>query len=72
MRIRCLTTFLDDRDRFEAGDVRTVDDEKGARFIANGWAEDAQLPEAVAFTPAPSVVELDTQSPKLGAKDNNG
>jgi hypothetical protein len=40
MKIKCLTTFLDGKDRFEADDIRTVDDERGARFCANGWAED--------------------------------
>ena len=39
MRIECLTTFLDGRDRFEAGDVRTVDDERAAVFIGHGWAK---------------------------------
>lgn len=38
MKIHCLTTFLDGPDRFEAGDVRTVDDERAARFIDAGWA----------------------------------
>lgn len=38
MRIICTTTFLDGRDRFEAGDTRTVDDERGSYFVANGWA----------------------------------
>lgn len=41
MRIKCLTTFLEGRDRFEAGDVRTVPDADAARFIAAGWAADA-------------------------------
>jgi hypothetical protein len=40
MKIEALTTFLDGRDRFEAGDVRTVSDEDGARFCAAGWAKD--------------------------------
>lgn len=45
MRIVCDTTFLDGRDRFEKGDQRTVDDERGARFVANGWAhEEGQGP----------------------------
>ena len=38
MKIICTTKFLDGRDRFEAGDARTVDDERGAYFVANGWA----------------------------------
>jgi hypothetical protein len=39
MRIECLTTFLDGRDRFEAGDLRTIDDERAAVFIGHGWAK---------------------------------
>ena len=38
MKITCATTFMDGQDRFEAGDVRTVSDERGAYFVANGWA----------------------------------
>ena len=40
MKIHCLTTFLEGADRFEAGDVRTVPDDVGARLVANGWADD--------------------------------
>jgi hypothetical protein len=40
MRIKCLTTFLDGAERFAADDIRTVPDERGAYFVANGWAED--------------------------------
>lgn len=40
MKIHCLTTFLEGVDRFEAGDVRTVPDDIGARLVANGWAKD--------------------------------
>lgn len=39
MRIECLTTFLDGRERFEVGDIFTVDDERGAYFVKNGWAK---------------------------------
>ena len=38
MRIECKTTFLDGAERFEAGDIRTVDDARGHRFLAHGWA----------------------------------
>ena len=38
MKITCTTTFLDGPERFESGDVRTVDDKRGAYFVANGWA----------------------------------
>lgn len=40
MKIKCLTTFLDGTERFEQDDVRTVADERGAAFVAAGWAED--------------------------------
>jgi hypothetical protein len=40
MKIKCLTFFLDGKDGFEKDDIRTVDDERGAYFVANGWAED--------------------------------
>jgi len=40
MRIEILTTFLDDKDEFIKDEVRIVDDKRGARFVANGWAKD--------------------------------
>lgn len=40
MKIKCLMTFLDGAERFEKDDSRTVEDSRGARFVANGWAED--------------------------------
>lgn len=39
MRIKVLTTFLDGKDRFEKDDERTVENERGARFVAAGWAK---------------------------------
>ena len=39
MRIECLTTFLDGRERFEKGDIFTVPDGDGARFVAAGWSK---------------------------------
>lgn len=42
MKIKVTTTFLDGRDRFEAGDVRTVPNEDADRFINAGWAEPAE------------------------------
>lgn len=41
MRIECTDTFLDGRDRFEKGDIRTVPDSDAQRFIASGWAIEA-------------------------------
>jgi len=39
VKVKCLTTFLDGKDRFEKDDIRSVPDEDAARFIANAWAE---------------------------------
>lgn len=56
MRITCTTTFLDGRDRFEAGETRVVDDERGARFVANGWATaDGDAPADGGAAPAAEV-----------------
>ena len=58
MRIKCLTTFLDGRTLFEKDDRCTVPDDDGARFCANGWAED--LGDAVATDkPAAGSTDLD-------------
>ena len=47
MRIECTTTFLHGADRFEQGDIRSVPDELGAYFIAQGWANNpGELPSA--------------------------
>lgn len=71
MRITCLTTFLDERDRFESGDTRTVDDARGAYFVGNGWAADLDAP-APAAAPAPADTTLDVQSSNLISGDSNG
>ncbi len=44
MRIECTTTFLDDRERFEKGDIFTVPDAQAAYFIKNGWAKEVGTP----------------------------
>lgn len=46
MKITCTSTFLDGRDRFEAGETRVVDDDRGRYFIAQGWATDGAAPPA--------------------------
>jgi len=70
MKIEALTTFLDGRDRYEAGDIRTVSDEDGARFCAAGWAKDitgaAATGEATAGT-----VDLAIRNSTLGTADTN-
>lgn len=60
MRIECTTTFLDGRERFEKGDIFTVPDADGARFVKAGWAKMVGAPDQ---QPAPiDPVTLDVQS----------
>lgn len=66
MKIICTTTFLDGRDRFEAGEVRVVDDAAGARFIAAGWARE---PGAEAVAAAMGDTTLDVQKAVIGHKE---
>jgi hypothetical protein len=72
MKIEILTTFLDGRDRFEAGDIRTVSDADGARFVAAGWAKDmsGEIASGVAAEGATDLA-IDNashdQSAKIGA-----
>lgn len=49
-KITCGTTFLEDRERFEAGEklcttpghgCRVITDEQAERFVSNGWASSA-------------------------------
>lgn len=70
MRIECTTTFLDGRERFEAGDIFTVDDERGARLIANGWAKEPGATDSPAGQSAP--VPLDIHNGVIGLGDNHG
>jgi len=70
MKIEATTTFLDGTDRFEAGDVRTVDDERGARLVANGWAQEVGA-DAVPVAPT-SEVTLDIHNGVIGLGDSNG
>ena len=51
MRIACTTTFLHGRDRFEAGDVRSVSGDDARLFIGNGWAAEVGIGVA---EPAPA------------------
>lgn len=70
MRIECTDTFLDGRERFERGDIFTIDDAQAKRFIANKWAK-----EVGAVDPAPidiGTMNLDIQNASMGQKDNHG
>ena len=70
MRIECLTTFLDGTDRFEKGDVRTVDDARAQRFVDEGWAVPfGMTPEQAAATGS---VTLAIQNSSIGLGDSNG
>lgn len=71
MKIECLTTFLDGKDRYEIGDVRTVEDEKGAQFVANGWAKDVAGRVATG-SESSGVVNLAVDSSVIGLGDSNG
>lgn len=71
MKIECLTTFIDGKDRYESGDVRTVEDEKGAQFVANGWAND--IAGRVATGGASTTeTNLDIQNAVMGQEVRHG
>ena len=70
MKIKVTTAFLDDVDRFEKDDERTVSDERGAYFIANGWAED--VAGRVATVEAAATTDLNINNSGLGLGDSNG
>jgi hypothetical protein len=69
MRIECKTTFKDGVDLFEAGDLRTVSDERARAFIAHGWAAEAGQD---ALPMASGAADLDIQHSALGVGDSNG
>jgi hypothetical protein len=71
MRIYCLTTFLDGRDRFEEGDTRTVDPDCGRRFVAAGWARE-EFDLAAAADSEPTATSLNTHDSSVGTGDGNG
>jgi len=71
MKIKVLFTFLDGRDRFEKDDLRTVSDEDGARFVANGWAEDEAGRVATGAT-ASGETDLAIDKSVIGVGDNRG
>jgi hypothetical protein len=71
MRVKVLGTFLDGRDRYEAGDERTVDERVGALAVRNGWAvEIGELP--VEMPSAPEPVTLEIHGAAHAAGDSNG
>lgn len=70
MKIVCLTTFLDGRDRYEEGDTRTVSDKDGQRFIKNGWAS-AEGPTQAAL-PNTDPADLVVHNAASGVTDKKG
>lgn len=72
MKILCLTTFLDGRDRFEKEDTRTVSAEDGVRFIGHGWAVEADADAAAPVAAATGETTLDIQNGVIAAGDSNG
>jgi len=71
MKILVLTDFKDGRDQFVKDDIRTVSDEDGARFVANGWANDTEGRVATGTAEAGST-DLDIQNSTIGLGDNHG
>lgn len=71
MRIHCLTTFLEGRDRYAAGDVRSVPDDVAARAIAAGWAEPADR-SAPAAAPAAGATTLSIDNGQHGQEVRHG
>lgn len=71
MKIKCLTTFLDGAERFEQDDVRTVSDERGAAFVAAGWAEDVAGRVATG-KPATGSADLDIDNVTKKQEANHG
>lgn len=69
MQIKCLTTFLDGRDRFEQGDTRAVSDEQADRFIAAGWASSL---DGQAVQPAAGATDLVIHKARQGTKAKHG
>ena len=70
MKIKATATFLNGTDRFEKDDERTVSDERGAYFVANGWAED--VAGRVATGEAAATTDLNINNSGLGLGDSNG
>jgi hypothetical protein len=70
MRIECTTTFLDGRERYERGDIFTVDDTKGAYFTQNKWAKEVGAADTQAAVPG--TANLDIHNAVIGLGDSNG
>lgn len=71
MKIQCTTTFKDGVDEFVMDDVRTVPDERGAYFVANGWAKDVSG-EIATGEAAVGEVSLAIQNAVMGQEVRHG
>lgn len=71
MKIECTTTFLDGIERFENGDIRTVDDKRGAYFVEQGWARDVAGVVAQG-APVMGDVTLNTHDSTIGQEASHG
>lgn len=71
MKIEVTIPFLDGTDRFEAGDIRTVSDERGTLFVAQGWAKDLEG-RIASGTATPDSTDLTIHNAKMGTGDNHG
>lgn len=71
MKIKCLTTFLDGKDKYHKDDVRTVSDDDGSRFVANGWAEDVDGRVATGAA-QDGATNLAVDNSVIGLGDSNG
>lgn len=65
MRIVCHTRFLDGTDEFHKDDARTVDDARGQKFIAYGWASEVGATRAQPDVKASAETVLDIQDANL-------
>lgn len=70
MKIKAISVFLDDTDRFEIDDQRTVSDERGAYFVANGWAID--MDGCVATGGSEVATDLNINNSGIALGDSNG
>ena len=73
MKIKVLEEkFLDCRDTYLKDEIRTVEDERGRRFVENGWAEDLDGVVKTGDRDKSHGRNLDIQNSTLGVTDKVG
>src|SRR3990167_2615112 len=73
MKIKVLEEkFLDGRDTYLKDEIRTVEDERGRRFVENGWAEDLDGVVKTGDRDKSHGRNLDIQNSTLGVTDKVG